>query len=165
MALNFETIKKIDANGVNVGMIKDSAGNILWRKKYDKLSIGAQHWIDYDVWEYSQMKLYSPQNVFAGVINPAYNYFWYNDRVDMFTPVNINAKLVVTWYENAPQLSNTSLLDAIPVTCTASSDVHFSYPVYCPGARELGRIENQDSKFQGAANDSTACVMYGENNS
>ena len=29
MAIDFETIKKIDANGVNVGMIKDSAGNIL----------------------------------------------------------------------------------------------------------------------------------------
>ena len=81
----------------------------------------------------------------------------------MFTPFNIDAKLVVTWYENAPQLSNTSLLDALPVTCTASSAVHFIYPFYCPGVKELGRIENQDSKFQGAANDSTACVMYGEN--
>ena len=40
MAIDFETIKKIDAGGVNVGMIKDSAGTILWRKKYDKLSIG-----------------------------------------------------------------------------------------------------------------------------
>ena len=82
----------------------------------------------------------------------------------MFTPVNIDAKLVVTWYENAPQLSNTSLLDALPVTYTytASSVIHFNYPVYCPGAKELGRIENQDSKFQGAANDSTACVMYGD---
>ena len=29
MAIDFETIKKIDANGVNVGMIQDSAGNIL----------------------------------------------------------------------------------------------------------------------------------------
>ena len=29
MAIDFETIKKIDANGTNVGMIKDSAGRIL----------------------------------------------------------------------------------------------------------------------------------------
>ena len=63
MAVDFENIKKIDANGVNVGMIRDSAGNILWRKKYDKLSLGTKDWIDYDYWEYSQTKLYSPQNV------------------------------------------------------------------------------------------------------
>ena len=163
MAIDFETIKKIDANGINVGMIRDSTGNILWRKKYDKLSLGTKHWIDEGAWDYSQIRLYSPQNVFTGSNVAANNYFWYNDRVDMFTPVNIDAKLFVTWYENAPQLSNTSLLDALPVTCTASAAVQFNYPVYCPGVKELGRIENQDSKFQGAANDSTACVMYGDN--
>ena len=163
MAIDFETIKKIDANGTNVGMIQDSAGNILWRKKYDKLSLGTKHWIDESAWEYSQIRLYSPQNVVTGSNVASSNYFWYNDRVDMFTPVNIDAKLFVTWYENAPQLSNTSLLDTQSVTCTASSAVQFNYPVYCPGVKELGRIENQDSKFQGAANDSTACVMYGDN--
>lgn len=63
MAVDFENIKKIDANGVNVGMIRDSTGNILWRKKYDKLSIGTKRWIDEGEWEYRQMKLYSPQNV------------------------------------------------------------------------------------------------------
>lgn len=163
MALDFETLKKIEAGDINVGMIQNSAGDILWRKKYDELSIGTKQWIDEDVWEYSQMKLFSPQNVVTGSSVAANNYFWYNDRVDIFTPVNINAKLVVTWYENVPQLNNTSLLDAQSVTYTASTAVHFSYPVYCPGVKELGRIENQDSKFQGAANDSTACVMYGEN--
>ena len=165
MAIDFKTIKKIDANGTNVGMIQDSAGNILWRKKYDELSIGTKHWVDEDVWEYGQMKLFSPQNVVTGSNVADRNYFWYNDRVDVFTPVNINAKLVVTWYENAPQLSNTSLLDAQAVTYATSTAVVFDYTVYCPGAEELGRIENQDSKFQGAATDSKACVMYGENQS
>lgn len=163
MALDFETIKKIEAGNVNVGMIQNSAGDILWRKKYDELSIGTKHWINENFWEYSRMQLYSPQNAITGSSVAANNYFWYNDRVDIFTPVNINAKLVVTWYENTPQLNNTSLLDAQSITYTASTAVHFNYPVYCPGVRELGRIENQDSKFQGVANDSTACVMYGEN--
>ena len=49
MAIDFETIKKIDAGGVNVGMIQDSAGNILWRKKYDKLHIGLAEQYDVDV--------------------------------------------------------------------------------------------------------------------
>lgn len=165
MAIDFEMIKKIDANGINVGMIQDSAGNILWRKRYDKLSVGTKHWIDEGEWEYRRMKLYSPQNVVTGSNTVDNNYFWYNDRVDVFTPVNINAKLVVTWYENAPQLSNTSLLDAQAVTYAASTTAAFDYQVYCPGVTELGRIENQDSKFQGTANDSMACVMYGENQS
>ena len=163
MALDFETLKKIEAGNINVGMIQNSAGDILWRKKYDELSIGTKQWIAEGAWEYSRMQLYPPQNVVTGSSVAANNYFWYNDRVDIFTPVNINARLVVTWYENVPQLNNTSLLDAQSVTYTASTAVHFSYPVYCPGVKELGRIENQDSKFQGAANDSTACVMYGEN--
>lgn len=163
MELDFETLKKIEAGNINVGMIQNSVGDILWRKKYDVLSIGTKQWVDEGAWEYGGMQQYPPQNAVTGSRVAANNYFWYNDRVDIFTPVNINAKLVVTWYENAPQLNNTSLLDAQSVTYTASTAVHFSYPFYCPGVKELGRIENQDSKFQGAANDSMACVMYGEN--
>ena len=40
MAIDFEKIKKIDANGTNVGMIQNSAGDILWRKKYEVCSLG-----------------------------------------------------------------------------------------------------------------------------
>lgn len=163
MALDFETLKKIEAGDINVGMIQNSAGDILWRKKYDELSIGTKQWIAEGAWEYRRMQLYPPQNVVTGSNNSLNNYFWYNDRVDVFTPVNVDVRLVVAWYENTPQLNNTSLLDTQSITYTASTAVHFSYPVYCPGVKEIGRIENQDSKFQGAANDSTACVMYGEN--
>ena len=146
MAVDFENIKKIDANGVNVGMIRDSAGNILWRKKYDKLHIGLAEQYDVDVWNWKAVTEYAPNNVITGGRVAANNYFWYNDRVDIFEPVNINARLVVSWYENTPQLNDTSLLLQQAVTYTASDTASFKYPIHASGIlRELGRIENQNS--------------------
>lgn len=159
MALDFETLKKIEAGGVNVGMIQNSAGDILWRKKYDKLNIGLAEQVDDDAWEWKGAVQYTPNNVITGTNTAANNYFWYNDRVDIFEPVNLNAKLVVSWYENTPQLNNTSLLLSQAVTYTASSAMQFSYPIHAPGIlRELGRIEFQNSFYHNAATDEMACV-------
>lgn len=159
MALDFETLKKIEAGGVNVGMIQNSAGDILWRKKYDKLNIGLAEQVDDNAWEWKGAVQYTPNNVITGTNTAANNYFWYNDRVDIFEPVNLNAKLVVSWYENTPQLNNTSLLLSQAVTYTASSAMQFNYPIHAPGIlRELGRIEFQNSFYHNAATDEMACV-------
>ena len=159
MALDLNTIKKIEANNVNVGMIQNSAGDILWRKKYDKLNIGLAEQYDEDAWEWKQVATYAPNNVITGTNVAANNYFWYNDRIDIFEPVNINARLVVSWYENTPQLNNTSLLASQATTYAANSNLRFDYPVHISGiARELGRIELQNSFYGNAATDAMACV-------
>ena len=159
MALDLNTIKKIEANNVNVGMIQNSAGDILWRKKYDKLNIGLAEQYDVDAWEWKQVATYAPNNVITGTNVAANNYFWYNDRIDIFEPVNINARLVVSWYENTPQLNNTSLLVSQATTYAANSNLRFDYPVHISGiARELGRIELQNSFYGNAATDAMACV-------
>ena len=164
MAIDFETIKKIDANGTNVGMIRDSAGTILWRKKYDKLHIGLAEPYDVDVWEWKSVAEYAPNNVMTGTNVAVNNYFRYNDRVDIFEPinpnVNLNAKLVVSWPSDGAysQLRDISLLEYRMTTYTASNAVNFNYPVHAKGiARELGRIENQDSWYADAS-DTIACV-------
>lgn len=159
MELDFETLKKIEAGGVNVGMIQNSAGDILWRKKYDKLNIGLAEQVDDDAWEWKGAVQYTPNNVVTGSA-AANNYFWYNDRVDIFEPVNIqNARLVVSWYENTPQINNTSLLLSQTVTYTASTAMSFDRPIHAPGIlRELGRIEFQNSFYHNAATDTMACV-------
>lgn len=160
MALDFETIKKIEAGGVNVGMIQNSAGDILWRKKYDTLNIGLAEQYDEDAWEWKKVATYAPSNVITGTNVAANNCFWYNDRIDIFEPVNLNAKLVVSWYENTPQLNNTSLLISQATTCTAGSGLEFNCPIRAPGIlRQLGRIESQNSFFEGAATDTVACVF------
>ena len=159
MELDFETLKKIEAGNINVGMIQNSAGDILWRKKYDKLNIGLAEQVDDNAWEWKGAVQYTPNNVITGTNTAANNYFWYNDRVDIFEPVNLNAKLVVSWYENTPQLNNTSLLLSQAVTYTASSAMQFNYPIHAPGIlRELGRIEFQNSFYHNAATDEMACV-------
>lgn len=159
MELDFETLKKIEAGGVNVGMIQNSAGDILWRKKYDKLNIGLAEQVNDDAWEWKGAVQYTPNNVVTGSA-AANNYFWYNDRVDIFEPVNIqNARLVVSWYENTPQINNTSLLLSQTVTYTASTAMSFDRPIHAPGIlRELGRIEFQNSFYHNAATDAMACV-------
>ena len=159
MELDFETLKKIEAGGVNVGMIQNSAGDILWRKKYDKLNIGLAEQVDDDAWEWKGAVQYTPNNVVTGSA-AANNYFWYNDRVDIFEPVNIqNARLVVSWYENTPQINNTSLLLSQTVTYTASTAMSFDRSIHAPGIlRELGRIEFQNSFYHNAATDTMACV-------
>lgn len=159
MALDFEILKKIEAGGVNVGMIQNSAGDILWRKKYDKLNIGLAEQVDDDAWEWKGAVQYTPNNVVTGSA-AANNYFWYNDRVDIFEPVNIqNARLVVSWYENTPQINNTSLLLSQTVTYTASTAMSFDRSIHAPGIlRELGRIEFQNSFYHNAATDTMACV-------
>lgn len=159
MALDFETLKKIEAGGVNVGMIQNSAGDILWRKKYDKLTIGVAEQYDEDAWKWIPIQEFTPDNAVTHFA--AKNcYFWYNDRVDIFEPINdVSAKIVVSWYENTPQLNNTSLFITTGVTYTASTAMSFNRPVHTPGiARELGRIEFQNSFFGDVATDAMACI-------
>lgn len=158
MALDFETLKKIEAGGVNVGMIQNSAGDILWRKKYDKLHIGLAEQYDEDAWKWKSVVEYSANNVVTGTA-AANKYFWYNDRVDIFQPVNVsNASLVVSWYENTPQLNNTSLLLPHAIAYTASTAMSFYRPIHAPGIlRELGRIEKQNTWYTDAS-DTIACV-------
>lgn len=100
MALDLETIKKIDANGTNVGMIKDSAGNILWRKKYDYCSLwhrvtfietaspGAAPHIR------TEWLLYSSYSFNA--LSGANSYFHYGDRVDLFQSLDGTKNAVVS---------------------------------------------------------------------
>ena len=160
MELDFETLKKIEAGNINVGMIQNSAGDILWRKKYDKLQVGLAEQYDVDAWKWHSIQELTPNNVVTGFA-AANKYFWYNDRVDIFEPINdVDAKIVISWYENTPQLNNTSLLLTTGVTYAASTAMSFNRPVHTPGiARELGRIESQNSFFEGAATDTTACIF------
>ena len=160
MALDFETLKKIEAGNINVGMIQNSAGDILWRKKYDKLQVGLAEQYDVDAWKWHSIQELTPNNAVTGFA-AANKYFWYNDRVDIFEPINdVDAKIVVSWYENTPQLNNTSLFITTGATYAASTAISFNRPVHTPGiARELGRIESQNSFFEGAATDTTACIF------
>ena len=99
MAIDFETIKKIDANGTNVGMIKDSAGNILWRKKYNYCSLwhratfieaarpGAAPHIR------TEWLLYFSSSFNALGAN---YYFHYGDRVDLFQSLDGTKNAVVS---------------------------------------------------------------------
>lgn len=163
MALKLETIKKIDARTddghLNVGMIKDNVGRIIWRKKYDKLSIGLA---DASTGKWSEIANYAPNNVMTGTSVAENNYFHYNDRVDIFEPINLNAKLVVSWPSvgDYSQLQDISLLVSQATTYSATSAVNFNYPVHTPGiARELGPVTYQSyGRFGDAANDTTACV-------
>ena len=99
MAIDFKTIKKIDANGTNVGMIKDNAGHILWRKKYDYCSLwhratfieavrpgAAPHtrteWLLYSSYSFSALG--------------ANSYFHYGDRVDLFQSMDGTKNAVVS---------------------------------------------------------------------
>lgn len=100
MAINFETIKKIDANGTNVGMIQDSAGNILWRKKYNYCSlwhyatiIDASH-PGTELNTRTEWMLYfsSSFNTLSG----ANDYFHYGDRVDLFQSLDGTKNAVVS---------------------------------------------------------------------
>lgn len=90
------------------------------------------------------------------------NYFRYNDRVDIFEPVNLNAKLVVSWPNDGAysQLKDISILESQATTYTATSAVNFDYPVHAPGiARELGQVTYQTyGRFGDAVDDATACV-------
>ena len=99
MAIDFETIKKIDAGGTNVGMIKDSAGNILWRKKYNYCSLwhratsieavrpGAAPHIQ------TEWLLYFSSSFNALGAN---SYFHYGDRVDLFQSLDGTKNAVVS---------------------------------------------------------------------
>lgn len=100
MAIDFKTIKKIDANGTNVGMIQDSAGTILWRKKYDYCSLWHQatiitssspgpkpdtrtEWMPYF------------SSSFISLSGANYN-FHYGDRVDLFQSLDGTKNAVVS---------------------------------------------------------------------
>lgn len=160
MALDLNTIKKVEAGGANIGMIQNSAGDILWRKKYDKLQVGLAEQYDVDAWKWHSIQELTPNNAVTGFA-AANKYFWYNDRVDIFEPINdVDAKIVVSWYENTPRWNNTSLFITTGATYAASTAMSFNRPVHTPGiVRELGRIESQNSFFEGAATDTTACIF------
>ena len=100
MAIDFATIKKIDANGTNVGMIKDSAGNILWRKKYNYCSLwhratfieavrpGAAPHIQ------TEWLLYFSSSFNA--LSGASSCFHYGERVDLFQSLDGTKNAVVS---------------------------------------------------------------------
>lgn len=99
MAIDFETIKKIDANGTNVGMIRDSVGRILWRKKYDYCSLWHQA-----TFIVSSSPGEAPHTrtewmpYFSSSFNAlgANSYFHYGDRVDLFQSLDGTKNAVVS---------------------------------------------------------------------
>ena len=94
MALDFNTIKKIEAGSTNVGMIQNSAGDILWRKAYKECSLGfravdasgaVQPWKPY---------FSTTFNAFA-----SNDYFHYGDSVGLFRSLDGTQNMVVSWYD------------------------------------------------------------------
>ena len=99
MAIDFETIKKIDANGTNVGMIKDSVGNILWRKKYDYCSLWHQVTFIETVRPGAAPHIRTEWLLyFSSSFNAlgANSYFHYGDRVDLFQSLDGTKNAVVS---------------------------------------------------------------------
>ena len=100
MAIDFEKIKKIDANGTNVGMIKDSEGNILWRKKYDYCSLWHQATI---MASSSTGEVLHTRTEWLPYFSSSFNtlsganyYFHYGDRVDLFQSLDGTKNAVVS---------------------------------------------------------------------
>ena len=92
MAIDFETIKKIDANGTNVGMIQDSAGNILWRKKYKECSLGLGTVYNSAVGPFAWRPYFSSS--FSALLDNTY--FHYGDRVDLFQSLDGTRNSVIS---------------------------------------------------------------------
>ena len=162
MALDFETLKKIEAGGVNVGMIQNSAGDILWRKKYKECSLGLG--TIYDTTEpYAWRPYFS--STFNALLNNAY--FHYGDRVDLFQSLDGTKNTVVSWYgdrnANNPE-QYVSFLKTAAVSDTAKTTVVAAVSRHIAAAgllKEYGKIENQTriSNYSGYATDDKACLV------
>ena len=100
MAIDFKAIKKIDANGTNVGMIKDSAGTILWRKKYNYCSLWHRATFIEAVRPgeaphiQTEWLLYFSSSFNA--LSGANDYFHYGDRIDLFQSLDGTKNAVVS---------------------------------------------------------------------
>ena len=162
MALDFETLKKIEAGGVNVGMIQNSAGDILWRKKYKECSLGLG--TTYDTDEPFAWRPYF-SSTFTGLVGNTY--FHYGDRVDLFQTLNGTKNTVVSWYDdrnaNNPEryvdFLNTALIKYSHPTGVVSD---FSRNISAPGLIEsYGKIEKQTRirNYDGYATDDKACLV------
>ena len=100
MAIDFETIKKIDAGGTNVGMIKDSAGNILWRKKYNYCSLWHRATFIEAVRPGEAPHIQTEWTLYFSssfnTLSGANDYFHYGDRVDLFQSLDGTKNAVVS---------------------------------------------------------------------
>ena len=158
MALDLNTIKKVEAGGANIGMIQNSAGDILWRKKYKECSLGLSSSVNAS---------WSPY--FSSTFNALANntYFHYGDRVDLFQSLDGTKNTVVSWYgdRNAKNPEQyVSFLRTAAVTDTAHTTVTsaFSRHIATQGIlTEYGKIEKQTSydNYSGYATDDKACII------
>lgn len=158
MALDLNTIKKIEAGGANIGMIQNSAGDILWRKKYKECSLGLSSSVNAS---------WSPY--FSSTFNALANntYFHYGDRVDLFQSLDGTKNTVVSWYGNRNAKNPeqyVSFLRTAAVTDTAHTTVvsAFSRHIATQGIlAEYGKIEKQTSydNYGGYATDDKACIV------
>ena len=166
MALDFNTIKKIEAGSTNVGMIQNSAGDILWRKAYKECSLGfravdasgaVQPWKPYF------------STTFNGFGNNAY--FHYGDSIGVFRSLDGKQNMVVSWYDgdiSHPQRYASVLSTAtVRHRFTPSSTVvdSFRRDIFAPGlVKNYGKIQRQTSysNYGGYATDDKACIDTGE---
>ena len=157
MELDFETLKKVEAGGANIGIIQNSAGDILWRKKYKECSLGLSSSVDAS---------WSPY--FSSTFNALANntYFHYGDRVDLFQSLDGTKNTVVSWYDNRNAKNPeqyVSFLRTAAVTDTAHTTVTsaFSRHIATQGIlAEYGKIEKQTNydNYSGYATDDKACI-------
>ena len=163
MAIDFEKIKKIDAKGVNVGMIQDSAGNILWRKKYKECSLGL------GTYDYSEDDPFAWRPYFSSSFSALLdnNYFHYGDRVDLFQSLDGTRNSVISWYDgnnvNVPE-RYVCLLRSAAVGYDAKTTLTASFyrNIAAQGLlTEYGKIENQTriNNYDGYATDDKACLV------
>ena len=163
MAIDFETITKIDAGGTNVGMIQDSAGNILWRKKYKECSLGL------GTYDHSEDDPFAWRPYFSSTFSALLDndYFHYGDRVDLFQSLDGTKNAVVSWYNgnnvNVPE-RYVSFLKTAVVGYDAKTTVvaSFSRNIAAQGLlAEYGKIENQTriNNYDGYATDDKACLV------
>lgn len=177
MALDFDTIKKIDAGGINVGMIQNSAGDILWRKKYDKLEVEyvtafvdphSGETVAYGCEPYGAV---TPSNLLMPNYAP-YKYFWYGDKVKIITDITGKYRQMVTWSDDndspnrfAGSLFTLSLVNTYPISYSSFTNrANMSRTIWFPGVSlDLGSITQQTAynNYGGRATDSVACVVGG----
>ena len=166
MALDFNTIKKIEAGSTNVGMIQNSAGDILWRKAYKECSLGfravnasgaVQPWKPY---------FSTTFNAFA-----SNDYFHYGHSVGLFRSLDGTQNMVVSWYDGdiSHPARYASILSTAAVrhSFTPPSIIvdSFHCDIVARGLlKKYGKIEKQTaySNYGGYATDDKACIDTGE---
>ena len=166
MALDFNTIKKIEAGSTNVGMIQNSAGDILWRKAYEECSLGfravdasgaVQPWKPY---------FSTTFNAFA-----SNDYFHYGDSVGLFRSLDGTQNMVVSWYDgdisHPARYASVLSTAAVRHRFTPPSTIvdSFRCDIVARGLlKKYGKIEKQTaySNYGGYATDDKACIDTGE---